>query len=99
MAKVAPPTKRPPLYSGVVFVCYDRGMNKRQRTKKKRTKSYSGTDAAPTRPVVHRYTAEVKSPAREWWEAKRGPFKIAAIAAAILGFLGWLVAEALRIIF
>lgn len=74
-------------------------MSKRQRVKKKRNKAYTGEDAAPSQPVVRRYTAEVKSPAKEWWEAKRGPFKIIGGLVAAVGFLSWLIIEAFRIVF
>lgn len=74
-------------------------MSKQSRTKKKRQKAYTGTDAVPDQPVVHRYKAEVKTPAREWWEAKRGPFKIIGGIIAIVAFLVWMLVEAVRIIF
>lgn len=40
------------------------------KPKKKRNKQYTGSDAARG-PVVHRYSAEVKSPIREWWDGKK----------------------------
>ena len=74
-------------------------MSKRQRSKKKRDKAYTGIDAPPVQPVIHRYHAEIKSPAREWWEGKKGPFKIIGGIAAVIAFLSWLLFEAARIIF
>lgn len=47
------------------------------KSKKKRNKPYTGTDAARG-PVVHRYTAEVKSPLREWWDSKKRVIKWSA---------------------
>ena len=70
-----------------------------KRHGKKRNKPYTGADAAPTQPVIRHYKAEVKSPAREWWDAKKGPIKIIGGIAAAVGFLSWLLFEAIRIIF
>lgn len=74
-------------------------MSKRQRSKKKRTKPYSGNDAAGRQPVIRRYSAEIKSPAREWWDAKKGPLKLIGGVAAGGTFLVWLLAEAIHTIF
>ena len=74
-------------------------MSKQRRLKKKRDKAYAGPDAVPSKPVIHRYTAEVKSPVREWWDAKKGFYKIVGAAVGTVGLLAWLIFEAARIIF
>jgi hypothetical protein len=68
------------------------------KSKKKRNKQYTGQDAAST-PTVHRYTAEVKSPAREWWDGhKRSVKMISGIGGGII-LVGWLLSELFRMIF
>ena len=46
------------------------------RKHKKRNKAYTGKDAAPTRPVVHRYQAVVRSPLAEWWHERKRVVKL-----------------------
>lgn len=66
--------------------------------KKKRSKHYTGRDAAST-PTVHHYVAEVKSPAREWWDAHRRAVKlIGGIGGGVI-IVGWLLFEFFRMIF
>jgi hypothetical protein len=62
------------------------------KQKKKRTKQYSGRDAAAT-PTVHRYSAEVKSPVREWWEGHRRSIKLIAGIGGGAIVVGWLLFE------
>jgi len=68
------------------------------KQKKKRTKQYTGQDAVKG-PVVHRYTAEAKSPAREWWDAHKRRTKL--ITGVVVGavVLGWLLFEFFGLIF
>jgi hypothetical protein len=68
------------------------------KQKKKRTKQYTGRDAAAT-PTVHRYRAEVKSPAREWWDDhKRAAKMIGGIGGSVV-IVGWLLFELFQMIF
>ena len=68
------------------------------KQKKKRNKQYTGEDAARG-PVVHRYTAEVKSPAREWWDGHKRAFKWGAGLAGGAAILGWLLFELFSMVF
>ncbi len=68
------------------------------KSKKKRNKPYQGPEAAHG-PVVHRYTAEVKSPLQEWWlERQRSIKMIAGIGGGAI-LVGWLLFEFFRLIF
>lgn len=68
------------------------------KQKKKRNKQYTGQDAAQG-PIVRRYTAEVKHPAREWWDDHKRSIKlIGGIGGGIVIF-GWLLFEFFRMIF
>ena len=71
-------------------------MSKKQ---KKRTKRYTGADAAPSQPVVHHYVAVERSPLGEWWHAhKRTVLTVAKIAGAVI-VLAWLLFEFFRMLF
>jgi hypothetical protein len=50
------------------------------RKHKKRNKPYTGEEATPQQPVVHRYTAVVRSPMGEWWHEHKRQAKM----------IGWL---------
>lgn len=67
------------------------------KPKKKRTKAYTGRDAA-TGPVVHRYTAQVKSPAREWWDSHKRAIKIGGGIGGGALLVGWLLFEFIRML-
>jgi hypothetical protein len=66
---------------------------------KKRNKPYTGEDAAPAAPVVHRYTAEVRSPLNEWWHEHKRQSKTAAYVGGGGIVFVWTVYELLRLIF
>lgn len=68
------------------------------KQKKKRTKQYTGRDAAST-PTVHRYVAEVKGPAREWWDGHKRAIKIGGGIGGGAIVLGWLLFEFFHLIF
>ncbi len=68
------------------------------KQKKKRTKQYTGVDAAQG-PVVHHYTAEAKSPAREWWDGHKRAIKIGAGVSGGVVIFGWLVFELIQMVF
>jgi hypothetical protein len=66
---------------------------------KKRNKPYTGIDAAPTQPVVHKYTAVVRSPLGEWWQGHKRAVKIIAYAGGGTLVFGYLLYEFFRMIF
>jgi hypothetical protein len=69
------------------------------RTKKKRNKPYTGIDATPSQPVVHRYSAVVRSPISEWWvEHKKAVKIVSLVGGGVLAF-GYLLYEFIRMIF
>ena len=68
------------------------------KQKKKRNKQYTGQDAAQG-PVVHRYTAEFKSPAREWWDGHKRSIKLIGGIGGGAIVLGWLLFEFFRMVF
>lgn len=69
------------------------------RQKKKRNKPYTGADAAPSQPVVHRYSAVVRSPLNQWWVDHKKQVKlISYIGGGVLVF-GYLLYEFFRMLF
>ena len=64
---------------------------------KKRTKTYRGADAKTTKPVVHRYKAEVRSPLGEWWHSNEKKIKFGAKVSIVTLIIVWLIAETIRI--
>lgn len=69
------------------------------RKHKKRNKPYTGEDAAIKQPVVHRYTAKVRSPLGQWWHENQRMAKIfGAIGGGVL-VVGYLLFELFNIIF
>lgn len=68
------------------------------KQKKRRNKQYTGTDAA-SGPVVRRYTAEVKSPTREWWDGHKRLVKWSAGLGGGVIVTGWLLVELFRMVF
>jgi hypothetical protein len=67
------------------------------KQKKKRTKKYSGTDAAITRPVVTRMTAANRSKIGQWWFERKKFLKPILIASGIVLLIVWLITEIVRI--
>lgn len=67
------------------------------KSKKKRNKQYQGQDAAHG-PVVHRYTAAVKSPMREWWDDHKRAIKIGSGLGGGAIIIGWLLFELVRLL-
>lgn len=72
-------------------------MSKKKATKK-RNKPYQGSDAAASRPTVHRYTAEKRGPVKEWWHEKKRPAKISGIILAVLLFIVFIVTELVSLV-
>ncbi|MNH49910.1 hypothetical protein D3C73_15050 [compost metagenome] len=67
------------------------------KQKKKRTKKYSGADAAVTRPVVTRVTAANRNKIGQWWFERKKILKPVLITAGIATLLVWLIIEIIRI--
>jgi hypothetical protein len=67
------------------------------KQKKKRTKKYSGADAAVTRPVVTRVTAANRSKPGQWWFERKRIFKPILITTGVVTLLVWLIIEIIRI--
>ncbi|MNS82929.1 hypothetical protein D3C72_1166900 [compost metagenome] len=67
------------------------------KQKKKRTKKYSGAEAAVTRPVVTRVTAANRSKFGQWWFERKRILKPVLITAGVATLLVWLIIEIIRI--
>lgn len=67
------------------------------KQKKKRTKKYSGAEAAVTRPVVTRVTAANRSKFSQWWFERKRILKPVLITAGAATLLVWLIIEIIRI--
>ena len=67
------------------------------KQKKKRTKKYSGTDAAITRPVVTRMTAANRSKIGQWWFERKKFLKPVLITSGVVLLIVWLITEIVRI--
>lgn len=75
------PQTTPLPHEGVFFVVYYGYMAK---VKKKRTKKYSGSDAATQRPTVTRVSAVSRSAAGQWLHEKRRTLKAIGTGAVIV---------------
>jgi hypothetical protein len=67
------------------------------KQKKKRSKKYTGVDAAMTRPSVTRVKAVKRTKVQQWWLDRRRALKPALIAAAIVSAFIWLITEIVRL--
>jgi hypothetical protein len=67
------------------------------KQKKKRNKSYTGADAAVTRPVITRISAVNRSRVGQWWFDNKRLAKPILITSGIVVALGWLIYELVRI--
>lgn len=68
------------------------------KQKKKRTKKYTGADAAQSRPSITRVQAVSRSRISQWWYERRRVVRPIAIAAAVILIVVWLIVELIRII-
>lgn len=68
------------------------------KQKKKRTKKYSGADAASTRPSITRVQAVSRSRIGQWWHDRKRVVKPIAIAAVVVLVVIWLIVELVRVI-
>ena len=66
------------------------------KVKKKRTKKYSGADAAMTRPTVTRLTAIRRNKLQLWWLERRRLLKPLLITAGVVLAAAWLIFELIR---
>ena len=66
--------------------------------KKKRTKKYTGTDAAVRQPVVTKVTAVKRSPLQLWWLDRRRFLKPVLTTSAVVLVVVWLLIELIRIV-
>lgn len=67
------------------------------KQKKKRSKKYTGADAAVTRPSITRVKAVRRTRLQQWWLDRRRALKPALIAAAVISAFIWLITEIIRL--
>lgn len=69
------------------------------KKKKKRNKVYSGQDAAaPSEPIVRRYTAVDRGRLGQWWFEKKKIIKYSTITVLVIIFISWLIIELIRMV-
>ncbi len=68
------------------------------KQKKKRTKKYTGADAATTRPSITRVQAVSRSRLGQWWHDRKRILKPIIITAVVVAVIVWLIVELVRII-
>lgn len=71
-------------------------MSKKQ---KKRNKPYTGIDAVPSQPVVHKYVAVQRSPLGEWWHARKKAIILGLKVAGVTTIVVWLLYELFMVVF
>lgn len=67
------------------------------KQKKKRTKSYSGSQAAVTRPTITRVQAVKRSKPRQWWLDNKRIAKPALITGGVVTFITLMIFEIIRL--
>jgi hypothetical protein len=67
------------------------------KQKKKRNKSYTGADAAMTRPVITRISAVNRNRIAQWWFDNKRIAKPILITAGVVALIAWLIFELVRI--
>ena len=70
-------------------------MSNKQR--KKRNKSYTGADAALSRPVITKISAANRNPVSQWWFDHKRIAKPVIIAALVVAGIVILIIELVRI--
>lgn len=68
------------------------------KQKKKRTKKYSGQDAAVTRPTVTRVTAVRRNKLQLWWLDRKRVLRPALITTGVVAATAWLIVELVRVL-
>ncbi|HKX72932.1 MAG TPA: hypothetical protein VJM32_02885 [Candidatus Saccharimonadales bacterium] len=66
---------------------------------KKRNKPYTGADAAPSQPVVHKYIAVQRSPLGEWWHTRKKGIILGAKIGGVSIIVAYLLYELLMMVF
>lgn len=89
------------LGSACIYPCAKRGYllywGYMGKQKKKRNKSYSGVDAAATRPTVTRITAVNRNKFSQWWFDHKRVARPVLITSAVVAVAAWLLFELIRI--
>jgi hypothetical protein len=67
------------------------------KQKKKRSKVYTGQDAAVSRPTVTRISAANRNKIQQWWFEKKRIAKPVLIGVAVAIVVVWLLIELIRI--
>ena len=68
------------------------------KQKKKRSKPYTGQDAAMDKPSVTRISAANRNKVQQWWFDNKRIAKPVAIAVAVAIVVIWLLVELIRIV-
>lgn len=68
------------------------------KQKKKRNKTYTGQDAAISRPTVTRISAANRNKAQQWWFEKKRIAKPVLIGVGVAIIVVWLLIELIRIV-
>lgn len=68
------------------------------KQKKKRTKKYSGSDAAMSRPSITRVQAVSRSRIGQWWYDRKKVIRPVIITGAVVLVIIWLLIELIRVI-
>ena len=66
--------------------------------KKKRNKTYTGSDSTQVQPTVKRYTAVVRSPVGQWWQDHKKQARIIGMVGGSAAIVGYLIYELIRLI-
>ncbi len=69
------------------------------RNHKKRNKPYRGDDYVSDQPVVHHYTAVVRSPLGEWWQEHKRTVRIVSLIGGGAVVVVFLIVELIGLIF
>ncbi len=68
------------------------------KQKKKRTKKYTGQDAAVTRPTVTRVRAVKRNKLQLWWLDRRRLLRPVLIMTGVVAAAAWLIVELVRVL-
>ena len=68
------------------------------KQKKKRNKTYTGQNAAITRPITTRLNAEKRNWLQQWWIDHKRAAKPVGIAAGVAIVVVWLLIELIRVL-
>lgn len=68
------------------------------KQKKKRNKTYTGSGASLSRPVVTRVNAVKRNKIQQWWFERKRIAKPVLITSAVVVIVAWLFLELFRLI-